>query len=125
MTVQPAGNPALTLQSERPQDAALVEALVARAFGPGRFTKVSGPVLEMPPPVTDRVPQSQESAAWIVRTALCVEPREGRLHVFMPPMENAADYLELIAVIEDSAKAAALRRVFPKPRQAWPKRGHG
>ncbi len=39
-----------------------------------------------------------------VRTALCVEPREGRLHVFMPPTETAEDYLELIAVIEDTAK---------------------
>ena len=27
-----------------------------------------------------------ESAGWVVRTALCVQPREGRLYVFMPPM---------------------------------------
>ena len=46
MTAQPAELPALTLQSERPQDAALVEALVDRAFGPGRFTKVSERVRE-------------------------------------------------------------------------------
>ena len=46
MTAQPAGLPALTLQAERPQDAPLVEALVARAFGPGRFTKVSERVRE-------------------------------------------------------------------------------
>ncbi|HEU0040502.1 MAG TPA: transglutaminase family protein, partial [Verrucomicrobiae bacterium] len=31
-----------------------------------------------------RLPKIGESAAWIVRTALCVEPRAGKLHVFMP-----------------------------------------
>lgn len=46
MTAQPAKLPALTLQSERPQDGPLVEALVDRAFGPGRFTKVSERVRE-------------------------------------------------------------------------------
>ncbi len=43
----------------------------------------------------------------IVRTALCIEPREGRLHVFMPPAETLEDYLDLITHIE--ATAAELR----------------
>ena len=43
-----------------------------------------------------------------VRTALAIEPRDGRLHVFMPPTERIEDYLELLAAIEVSAKATGL-----------------
>ncbi len=51
----------------------------------------------------DRRPAPGESAPWVVRTALCVEPRDGRLHVFMPPLPIIEDYLDLIAAIEDTA----------------------
>ena len=47
-----------------------------------------------------RRPASGQSAPWIIRTALCVEPRDGRLHIFMPPVEQTEDYLDLIAGIE-------------------------
>ena len=40
-----------------------------------------------------------------VRTALCVEPRDGILCVFMPPVGRAEDFLELISAIEASATA--------------------
>ena len=47
MTFQPAAPvPALSLQSEQPEDGPAVDALIARAFGPGRFTKVSERVRE-------------------------------------------------------------------------------
>src|SRR5262245_7145602 len=38
-----------------------------------------------------------------IRTAVCVEPRNGRLHVFMPPVQETEDYLDLIAAIEETA----------------------
>ena len=47
MTAQPSTPlPALTLQPEQPQDGPSVDALIAHAFGPGRYTKVSERVRE-------------------------------------------------------------------------------
>ncbi len=38
-----------------------------------------------------------------VRTALALQPRDGKLCLFMPPLETADDFVELVAAIEDVA----------------------
>lgn len=43
-----------------------------------------------------------------VRYALTVEPREGRICIFMPPTETVEDYLDLVAAIEDAAAETKL-----------------
>ena len=49
----------------------------------------------------------QTAVEGAVRTALSIEPRDGVLCVFMPPVAKLDDYLELLAAIEETAKANA------------------
>jgi len=55
---------------------------------------------EVPP-----APARFESSPSTVRTCLCVEPRGGVLHVFMPPVALVEDYFELCAAVEATAAA--------------------
>jgi uncharacterized protein (DUF2126 family)/transglutaminase-like putative cysteine protease len=52
-----------------------------------------------PPPRAHRLSNPAES----VRTALCVEPRAGVIHVFLPPVPSTDDFLELVTAVEDAA----------------------
>ncbi|MDZ4127793.1 MAG: transglutaminase family protein, partial [Hydrogenophaga sp.] len=83
-----------------------------------------------------KFPQRHESAAWLTRTALCVETRDPHrasgpkaekagggknqhLYVFMPPMQRLEDYLDLLAAVEATAEKLGMAIVlegYPPPR---------
>jgi uncharacterized protein (DUF2126 family)/transglutaminase-like putative cysteine protease len=68
---------------------------------------------------TDEALARGQSAPWVVRTALCIEPRNGRLYVFIPPFAFLEDYLALIAAIEATAIETGLPVIiegYPPPR---------
>jgi uncharacterized protein (DUF2126 family)/transglutaminase-like putative cysteine protease len=48
-------------------------------------------------------PVRDASAPGIVRKALCVEPRGGVLHCFLPPIARLEEFIELIHALEDTA----------------------
>ena len=50
-------------------------------------------------------PAVGESAQKIVRTALCVQPRDGKLFIFMPPTKSLEEYLSCLGAVEDVALA--------------------
>ncbi len=47
---------------------------------------------------------AEHQGKYFVRTAMAFEPRDGNLHVFMPPIGDVAHWLELVAGIEDTAR---------------------
>jgi uncharacterized protein (DUF2126 family)/transglutaminase-like putative cysteine protease len=58
-------------------------------------------------PVTDPLPAlsaTAETAPELIRPALCVQARESRLHVFLPYASKLADYLDLVAAVEDTCQ---------------------
>jgi uncharacterized protein (DUF2126 family)/transglutaminase-like putative cysteine protease len=52
--------------------------------------------------------EPQQSAGFVVRTAISAEARHGRLYVFMPPTSALEDYLGLVAAVEAIAKSMHL-----------------
>jgi uncharacterized protein (DUF2126 family) len=78
-------------------------ALARGAAGRGRAGQARSGEGRLPAP--DRAPAPQQSAGWITRTAMCAEPRNGVLYLFMPPVSRAEQYLELVSAIEATAES--------------------
>ncbi len=76
-----------------------IDSEIARRFS--QFQKAARHPTEMD--AADDVVEPEQK--WTPHTALTVESREGRLHVFLPPTTDLAHYLDLIASTEATAKA--------------------
>ncbi|MBN2791605.1 MAG: transglutaminase family protein [Desulfuromonadales bacterium] len=65
---------------------------------------VSEPALQKPEKAEEK-PQrdTEQKLVEVTHTALCVEARHGRLHIFMPPLPRLEEYLDLISLIEITA----------------------
>jgi uncharacterized protein (DUF2126 family)/transglutaminase-like putative cysteine protease len=79
--------------------------------GQADFSQSWGSVVQQP--VADYQADGQSGAKkpvqkQVVRTALCVEARQGKLHFFLPPLEYLEHYVHLIGLIEQTAQALAL-----------------
>ena len=85
------------------------------AYGrPGRVPAWTGPG----PMPQDRPIVGREEPD-LVRTALAVEPRGGKLHIFLPPLYAAGDWLDLVEAVEDIAAERHVQVVlegYPPPR---------
>jgi uncharacterized protein (DUF2126 family) len=67
------------------------------------------------------LPSPADLPSTVVRTALTVEPREGRLWVFIPPVESTEDYIDMLAAVEDTAaklQMPVLIEGYPPPHDA-------
>ena len=85
----------------------------AWAFRRGRLYLLAGTLgmgFRLP---LESLPTPQETAeddAFVPRTALCLEMRDGRLFVFMPPLPRVEHFLELIRAIARSLRASGGNR---------------
>jgi uncharacterized protein (DUF2126 family)/transglutaminase-like putative cysteine protease len=62
----------------------------------------------------ESVPSEPETLfdVYTIKTALCVELREGKIHIFMPPVHFGEHYLDLLAALESSAEKCGVKVVI-------------
>ena len=59
-------------------------------------------------PLSD-LPKALPGGGAVVRTALCIEVRDGRLYVFLPPIDTSAPYITLLDAIQNVAARLKVR----------------
>ena len=73
-----------------------------------RYSHIEAKVNEHPEIIEQEPGDDGVMEVEVPHTALCVEAREGRLYIFMPPLTSLEHYLELVAAIEATAESLAM-----------------
>ncbi|MGR9046107.1 MAG: transglutaminase family protein [Gammaproteobacteria bacterium] len=73
-----------------------------------RYSRLEEKVNEHPEITEQDVGDDRSLHVDVPHTSICIEARDGRLHVFMPPLTLLEHYLELIAAVEATAETLAL-----------------
>ncbi len=92
-------------QLEYEMDAAPFEERVKLPTQPERRADLFA--IDPEPDPLPAVLRSSDTAREQIRPSLCVEAREGRLHVFLPYAPVLADYLDLVSAVEDTCRFLA------------------
>jgi len=83
-------------------DAAPFEKWVKLPASPARRMELFA-ITPAPDPLPPVLPPS-DAVKELIRPSLCVQAREGRLHVFLPYAPKLADYLDLVSAVEDTSR---------------------
>ena len=67
-----------------------------------------GPASQPTAAANGAVPRGARDWSGLARTALCVEPRNGTLYLFLPPLTHLEHYVDLLASIEAVAAECAM-----------------
>lgn len=67
------------------------------------FARASGAKVRDQAPVSE----ARNKASYLIPTALCVEVRAGKVHVFLPPFQRLEDYVAMVSALEATAKSLA------------------
>jgi uncharacterized protein (DUF2126 family)/transglutaminase-like putative cysteine protease len=81
-----------------------IDPFAARAALPPRDVLLRNRRPSLALPLPEEKPPFPGELVAAVRTAMVIEPRDGHLCVFMPPVDDAEDYAALAAAVEETAK---------------------
>jgi uncharacterized protein (DUF2126 family)/transglutaminase-like putative cysteine protease len=108
ITLAPGSSPmGLRLPIDRLPQSALVEVEEELAEPPPSWTAAPA-ALRPPEDPSPRAPRRRRRWTDVPYTALCLEPRDGRLHVFMPPIGDLDAYGVLLSTVEATAADLAM-----------------
>lgn len=81
-------------------------------FAPANVMYEDGRDKKAKPKKSEKVEPTPTYENYTIKTALSIEVRNGKIHVFMPPLQYVEHYLDLIACVESAAEKTNVKVVI-------------